>query len=224
MKRILSGRVLMAAAFLAAGCAGTPPPDWQMNLQGSMQRALEAHLSGNDRVATNELARAREEASRTGRPDLMARVELLRCAVDVASLQFGVCGAFERYRADAAAPELAYAAYLQGKLQPSQASQLPPTQQPLAVPGKGDAADLAALQAVADPLSRLVGAAVWLQAGRSSPTVVALAVDTASAQGWRRALLAWLQVQQRMASQAGDMAEAARIGRRIELVFQGGKP
>ena len=215
----------MSSLLLLAACAGTPPPpDWQMNAQGALQRALDAYLSGNDRIATNEFTRAREEVSRTGRIELMARTELLRCAADVASLQFGVCGGFERHRADAAAPELAYAAYLQGRLPPDQAALLPASQQPLAAPPRGDAADLAALQAVADPLSRLLGAALWLQAHRASPAVLALAVDTASAQGWRRPLLAWLQVQQRRAADAGDSAEAARIGRRIELVFGNGQP
>ncbi len=224
MKPRLLPPVLTVITLLLTACAGTPPPDWQMNAHGAMQSALEAYLSGNDRVATNEFTRAREEVSRTGRPELMARTELLRCAADVASLQFGVCTGFERYRADAAPPELAYAAYLQGKLAAGQAALLPASQQPLAAPPRGDAADLAALQAVADPLSRLLGAALWLQARRASPAVLALAVDTASAQGWRRPLLAWLTLQQSRARDAGDQAEAARIGRRIELVFANGKP
>jgi len=180
MKPRLLPLVLTFMTMLLTACAGTPPPDWQMNAQGAMQLTLDAYLAGNDRVATNEFTRAREEVSRTGRPELMARAELLRCAADVASLQFGVCGGFERYRADAAAPELAYAAYLQGRLAAGQAAQLPAAQQPLAAPSRGDAADLATLQAVADPLSRLLGAALWLQVGRASPAVLALAAGAAA--------------------------------------------
>ena len=72
-----------------------------------------------------------------------------------------------------------------------------------------------------DPLARLVGAAVSLQSGRADGGVVALAVETASAQGWRRPLLAWLHVQARQAETAGDANAAARIRRRIELVGGG---
>ena len=43
-------------------------------------------------------------------------------------------------------------------------------------------------------------------------------VDTASEQGWRRPLLAWLGVQARLAEQAGQTEEAARIRRRMDLV------
>ena len=44
------------------------------------------------------------------------------------------------------------------------------------------------------------------------------AADTASAQGWRRPLLAWLDVQARLADERGDAAEAARLRRRMGLV------
>jgi hypothetical protein len=52
--------------------------------------------------------------------------------------------------------------------------------------------------------------------------VVAQAVETASAQGWRRPLLAWLGVQAKLAEQGGDAAEAERVRRRMALV--GGAP
>lgn len=216
--------VALVVSALLAGCAGTPTPDWQLNAGSALQRMQQALLVGNDRVATNEWARARAEVAATGRPDLVARAELLRCAAWVASLQFGSCEGFERLRQDAAAPELAYAAYLRGRLEPAQRGLLPPPQQPLAVAPAAESAQLAALQATADPLSRLLAAALWLQAGQAAPGVLALAVDTASAQGWRRPLLAWLGAQQARARAAGDGVEAARLGRRIDLVLQGAEP
>ena len=218
MTRALS---VLATLALVACASGPPPAEWQMNAQSSLQRAVDAQLSGNDRVATAEFDRARGEIARTGRPELMARAELMRCAAAVAALQFEPCTAFERLRADAAPPEQAYAEHLAGTLAPARQALLPAAQQPLAAPSRGAAADLAALQATADPLSRLVGAALWLRAGRATPEVLALAAETASAQGWRRPLLAWLRLQQQQAQQAGRADEAARLGRRIELVLQG---
>jgi len=215
-------RIVTAAALALAACAsGPPPPDWQPNAQNALQRAVQAQLSGNDRVAVADFDRARGEIARTGRADLMARAELMRCAAQVAALQVEPCAAFERLRADAAPAEQAYADHLAGRLDPARLPLLPPAQQPLAAASRGAEADLALLQATADPLSRLVAAALWLQRGRASPAVLAVAVDTASAQGWRRPLLAWLQLQQQRAAQAGDAADAARLARRIELVLQG---
>jgi hypothetical protein len=46
-----------------------------------------------------------------------------------------------------------------------------------------------------------------------------VAINTASAQGWRRAVLAWLNVQLQRAEQAGDTAEAERLRRRIKLAI-----
>jgi len=74
------------------------------------------------------------------------------------------------------------------------------------------------VKGIEDPLSRLVAAGVLFKAGRASPEVIALAVDTASAQGWRRPLMAWLGVQLQRAEQAGATDEAARIRRRLALV------
>jgi hypothetical protein len=74
------------------------------------------------------------------------------------------------------------------------------------------------IQDIADPLSRLVAIGVLFEAGKADPAMVALAGDIASAQGWRRPLLAWLEVQALRAEKAGASEEAQRLRRRIELV------
>ena len=77
------------------------------------------------------------------------------------------------------------------------------------------------MKSIADPLSRLVAAGVLFRSGRASPEVLVLASDTASAQGWRRPLLAWLGVQAVRAEQAGAVEEAQRLRRRMALVAGG---
>jgi hypothetical protein len=79
-----------------------------------------------------------------------------------------------------------------------------------------------ALAAIGDPFSRLVAAGVLLRRGRATAGVIMRAVDTAAEQGWRRPLLAWLQVQQQRARALGANEEAARLQRRIDLVLGGG--
>lgn len=204
---------LAATLTLAACASGPPPPDWQLNARAALDHAVAAYLRGDSRVAQVEFDRARAEVTRTGRADLLARAELLRCAARVASLEFGPCEGFERLRADTPAAEQAYADYLAGRLPPGQADRLPPAQRAVAAATDADAP--AAMQRLDDPVARLVAAGVLLQAGRASPAVIAAAVDTASAQGWRRPLLAWLGVQLQRAEQAGDVASADRLRRRI---------
>ncbi|MDE2296820.1 MAG: hypothetical protein KGK18_01510, partial [Burkholderiales bacterium] len=92
----------------------------------------------------------------------------------------------------------------------------------VAAGGPSDAANVAALRGIGDPLSRLVAAGVLFEAGRADPQVIALAIDTASTQGWRRPLLAWLGVQLARAEKAGATDDAQRLRRRIERVQGGG--
>jgi hypothetical protein len=210
LSHFLSVLVLLS---LAACSSGPKAPDWQMEAKTAMERAVAAYLEGNSRVEAQEFARARSELSSTGRPDLMARAELLRCASRVASLVLEPCAGFEALRPDAPAAESAYADYLAGQLQPQDIALLPAPQRAAAAAG----ADAAALKAVADPLSQLVAAGVLFRAGRASPAVLQQAVDTASGQGWRRPLLAWLGVQLQLAEKGGDSEAAARLRRRIAL-------
>lgn len=200
---------LLALATLVAGCAGTPPPDWALDAHGAMARTLAAALQGDARVEAAEFERARSQLSRTGRPALLARAELMRCAAHAARLDLGPCAGFEALRVDAETADRAYADHLLGRADEAALALLPVQHQ--AVHRGGEAA----LAGVDDPLARLIAAATLLQAGRAGPATAALAVDTASERGWRRALLAWLGVQHRMAEQRGDAAEAARIQRRL---------
>jgi hypothetical protein len=203
----------VCAALLGCGSA-PPPPEWQMNAKGSLERAGAAYLTGNSRVEAVEFARARADLARTGRADLIARAELTRCAWRVASLEFDDCPAFVPLAADASPTERAYAAYLLGRTGAQDATLLP---EPHREAARG-AAPADALRRIDDPLARLIAAGVQLRSGRAEPTTLALAADTASAQGWRRPLLAWLGAQAQRAEAAGAADEAARLRRRIALV------
>jgi hypothetical protein len=209
------GVVLALATAWLAGCASKPPPpDWQMNAKASLERATAAYLSGNSALEALEFTRARADLARTGQPALVARAELLRCATRVASAVLEACSGFAALAADATPADQAYARYLSGRAEPGDTALLPDTQRAAAA-GTASATSLAALP---DPLSTLVAAGVLLQRGRLDPAVLAVAVDTASAQGWRRPLLAWLGLQLKAAESAGQLAEAERLRRRIALV------
>jgi hypothetical protein len=175
-----------------SGCGSGPlAPEWQTNAFQALQSFQRHYLAGESALAEAEFKSARAELARTGRADLLARAELVRCAVRAASLEFDDCPGFEALRYGARTEELAYAEYLSGK-------------------GSHRAGD--------DALSRLVALAVALRTGSINPAGFGNAVDIASAQGWRRPLLAWLGVQEKRASEAGDAESAARIRRRIDLI------
>lgn len=208
-------RLTLLALSVAAvgGCAGTPPPDWALDAHAALQDTVAAALQGDERTEAAGFARAQRALRRAGRTDLLARAELLRCAAHAARLDGGDCPGFHGLEADATAADHAYAALLSGRLQPAQSALLPEHHR------RAAAGEAGAPGSTDDPLARLVAAATLLRAGQADRATVALAVDTASAQGWQRALQAWLQAQQRMAERAGDAAEAARVQRRLEAVI-----
>jgi len=181
---------IVLAALLGA-CSNAPlPPDWQENASQSLRAYQQYYLSGDPR-ADAEFARGRSELARTGREDLVARAELLRCAVRTASLEFDGCPGFEALRPGAQPDETAYADYLAGR---------------------GTRAS------GGDPLSRLLAISVRLRSGTVTPSEMDQAAEIASAQGWRRPLLAWPGVPEKHAHDAGAADAAARLRRRMDLI------
>lgn len=233
------------------GCADQPRvPDWTVNARDSLQRSNDAYLQGHTRVAQAEGTRARAEAARSALPEQVARVLLAQCAARVASLDWTAsgpeCPEVAALNPQDLSPALqVYPRYLAAQLQAAELALLPAAQQPVArlmltgptggADGAGGAGSAgvrptvtsaqaaAVLTAVTDPLSRLVGAAVWLRAQLPSTLpaqdpVVVLAVDTASAQGWSRPLMAWLGWQAQRAEETGQTELAARLRRRMDLL------
>ena len=204
-------RMLLSMAVLVlAGCASKPaPPSWQPNARDALDGFTDDYLRANTGAANAEFARARRETSSTGRPDLVAQVELVRCAVLAASLAFDDCPGFGALAPEATAQQRAYAAYLAGRWEGLDVAALPEQHRPVVATGS--------IAGVADPLAKLVAAGALFKAGRIAPGDIAAATETASGQGWRRPLLMWLGVQAQRAQTAGDTAAAERIQRRIAL-------
>ena len=210
--------LIATLAATAAGCSSGPtPPDWQLQARPAIEAAVKAELDGDARTAQREFERGHALIARTGQPALIARAELMRCAARTASLDFAPCEGFERWRADAAPAEQAYADHLAGKtLDRARIELLPAAQRSAAAAIASRAA--ASLRDIEDPQSRLIASALLLRAGLAAPATITLAADTASAQGWRKPLLAWLGVLALRAERAGDADAAAQLRRRIELV------
>ncbi|WP_305822894.1 hypothetical protein [Massilia brevitalea] len=203
-------KTMMLAALLLAGCASQPaPPSWQLDAKDALDGFTDDYLRGTTAAANAEFARARRETGSTGRPDLVAQVELVRCATLAASLEFDDCPGFAALAPDATAQQRAYAAYIAGRWEGLDVAALPEQHRPVVASG--------GLAGMADPLARLVAAGALLKAGKITPGDIELATNTASEQGWRRPLLTWLGVSEQRAQAAGDKAAVERIRRRIAL-------
>jgi hypothetical protein len=203
----------MLLTMLLAGCASKPlPPAWQTDAHGALDGYLDAWLHGDTPAADAEFARARSATASTGRFDNVAQAELVRCAARVAALEYE-CPGYDALAADATPAQQAYAAYLQGRWLGLAPGLLPEQHRGVVTGGT--------LAGVQDPLARLAAAGALMKAGKITPADIANAVETASNQGWRRPLLAWLGVQEQRAQAAGDAAAVQQIRRRIALASEG---
>ena len=183
--------LIFSVGLMLAGCSSTPvPPPWQGDAAQAMTSFQRAYLTGETERGEAEFRAARKQLASTGRVDLVARAELVRCATRSASLEFDDCPGFTALQ-DVTPENLRYAEYLLGKS-----------------PYRGGD----------EPLSRLVAESVRFRSGGIDPAGITRAVEISSAQGWRRPLLAWLGVQLKRAEAAGDNETAERIRRRMALV------
>jgi hypothetical protein len=221
---------LIAALLLLTACASSPPPpDWKANAFSALNEYSLAHLSGNTHLANLEFSRAQAEISRTGRLDLMARAELTRCAVHVASLDWAPCTAYDAYAKEATPQEKAYATFLTGHWDGLNAELLPVHYRNLVVQSyalqaqgvpAGSKPPASLLLNINDPLARLIAASVLLKRQQLQVSEWPLASDTASDQGWRRPLLAWLGLELKSAQAAGKTEKVETLQRRIQVVLQ----
>lgn len=218
---------LAVLAAVLSACSSAPPvPDWQLNARSAVERATQAELEGNARIAQVEWRRALEETRRTADPARMARVELVQCAVRQSTLVLDACDPWAAAVQGSAAleavlpAELAYARYLAGSPKPEDLPLLPATHRPIARQMLGPAPDDGGrlLQAMPDPLSRLVAASALLRAQQLDPGALAVAVETASQMGWRTPLLAWLTLHKQLAEAAGNAPQAAWAQQRLDLL------
>ncbi len=189
-----------------------------MDAQALLEGYGKHYLNGDSRLAEQNFAKARAEISRTARLDLVARAELFRCAIRNAALDYAPCTEYDRLAGLAQTEDAAYARFLSGDWQGLEARQLPAQYRDL-LAAKDEAALAKALEGIQDPVSRAVAAGVLLRSERATPAILAAATRNASDQGWRRPLLAWLEVQARRAEAAGDQTALALVRQRIELVL-----
>jgi hypothetical protein len=228
----IAPKIIAILSIVLASCGSTPPtPDWQLNAHSGLQRFTQAYLAGHSGVAEVEFNNAKSEIAATGKPVLIARAELIRCAARTASLELNDCPGARAMQADLGVAESAYLTYLSATHPPppgsntahqlsALASQLPEAHRAV-LQSRDDGARVASLQGMADPVARLIAAAVLLRQNQLPPAGVDLVVETASEQGWRRPLLAWLTVQFKIAQAAGRTPDAERIQRRIAVASGG---
>lgn len=211
---------LTACLILLAGCGGkTPPPDWKVDSADLIERYKKHELRGENILAERYFQQAVNAAGSAGQVAETARLWLVRCAVRRASLDDDDCSEYvELAKLETTDEDRAYYQFITLDWNGVEASRLPKHYAALlAGPADKRLAQVAAIDA---PLSRLLAASLVVQRGEADDALLALATETASAEGWKRPLLVYLKLAEKRASEREDAATLADIQARIRLIEQ----
>jgi hypothetical protein len=212
----------MVFSFLLVGCGSSKPvPDWTDASFNQLDNYKKSYLSGKERIAEAYFNKAVDEIKSSGDLEILARAYLTKYAVHVAVLE-----AFddrEYLRIDAVEPILqnkSFYSFLKGafdnvdeKLLPQQYAGFLRAFQS----GKKD--DVAhEISKMDNHLSKLIALGLLVQKNKNDETDLKLAIDIASHNGWKKALLAYLFKLQSFYKTNNQPDKAAHVEEKIQLI------
>lgn len=212
---------LLATACLvmltACGSGGPPPPDWKTDAADLIERYKKHALLGDNTLAERYFQQAVVATGGAGRVADTAHLWLVRCATRRAMLIDDACSEYaDLAKIEPNLADQAYYQFLTLRWEGIDVGLLPRQHRDL-VNASPDTRG-ALLSRLDDPLARLLDASLLVMRQESDDATLALATETASAQGWRQPLLTYLKLQEKRAADRGDAAEQARLAGRIQLV------
>jgi hypothetical protein len=165
--------------------------------------------------------KAVEEIKKSGDLDLLARAYLTRMAMETAVLEKMQDDEFLKVEAVEPHPENAnFHAFLTGQPDRVQERLLPSQYHGvLKLLTQGKMEGLAgALTEIKDPASRLIASGICVRQGRSDEGVLKTAIETASQNGWKKALLVYLERLQGFYAEQGRTDKATATMQKIKLI------
>jgi hypothetical protein len=219
MKRILC---LLFLFFLLGGCSSKPTPGWIVVGNQQLETFKQHFLTGGQPVVTERhFQKAVEEIKKSGDLDLLGKAWLTRMALEVTVLSEMEAGEYEKIAAVHPAPaNRNFYLFLTGDPTAVDGSLLPAQYRSfLKALQVGDTVKVEkAVAAMADdPLSQLIAVGISVRGHLENESILQAAVSTASRNGWKRALLVWLERLRTFYTATGDAAKATAVRHRIDL-------
>jgi hypothetical protein len=213
---------LLFLLLLLAGCGSKPAPAWIAAGHKQLEAFKQDFLTGRPPHITEiRFRNALEEMKKGGDADLLGKAWLTRMALQIAVLTETDAGDYPKIEAAEAVPANAnFYRFLKGDTAAVNVLLLPESYRPFWETARyGDAERAAAaIAAIDDPLSRLIASGLAVRRGLEAELTLRTAVETASQNGWKRALRAWLERLKSFHEAAGDAVKASAIQSRIDLM------
>jgi hypothetical protein len=220
MKKILG---LVTVSILIAACGGTKSPEWYLASSQQIDKFEKNYLSGEKADITElNFSKTVEEIKKSGDLDRLEKAWLTRMALSVALLKDPDSSDYKKIEAVQSVPENSnFYKFLTGDMMKVDNALLPNQyrkfQKALANKNSAEADD--AIASMKDnPISQLIAAGLAVRGKIESEAIFQVAVETASVNGWKAALLAWLERMAAFYETRGEAGKARSIHERIELI------
>jgi hypothetical protein len=220
MKKFLC---LLVLSLLIGGCSSKPVPEWITLGYQQLEAFKMDFLTGTHPLVTERhFRKVVEEMKKSGDLDLLGKTWLTRMALEVAVLREMEEGDYLKVAAAQPVPaNRNFYLFLKGEKGAVDRSLLPVQYRPfLDALRSGNTVEAEqTITAMEDnPFSRLIAAGIAVRFNLENETILKVAVETASRNGWKKALLVWLERLWAFHEAAGDGAKAAAVRKRIDLM------
>lgn len=218
MKKLLS----FILAILISACGSvTIVPDWKDKAYRQLDAYKTSFLTGREESTEPHFVKARRAISDGNDLNLLIIAYLTKYALHAAALESFDTSEFAKlYRLQPHAADMAYCHFLKGNFTAVDIKVLPSRYAGVlqATDGKDAISGAREIVAIDDPLSRLIACGVWVKYRPFDETILQIAIDTASANGWRRPLWAYLNQLQQYYADRSETAKSLAVKERLELL------
>jgi hypothetical protein len=203
-------------------CGGSQPiPQWKDTASRQLENYKINFLTDKEDIDEPHFIKARNAISSNNDLQLLAKAYLMKYALHTAVLEDFDDSDF--LRIDKLEPNVSNRAYydlLKGNISQLNETKLKLAYQKLLHLMRDKNLSVAAkeIASIDDPLSRLIACGIWLKYMPYDENIIKLAIDTASQDGWRRPLWAYLNKLQKYYLDRQETDKAETIKERLELL------
>ncbi|HET6460987.1 MAG TPA: hypothetical protein VFG29_09390 [Syntrophales bacterium] len=219
MKKIVCG---IALSLLLLGCVSSKPaPDWTNASFNQLDNYKKSYLTGKGRIAEAYFNRAVDEIKSSGDLDILAKVYLTKYALHVAVLE--PFDGSEYLKIDEVEPvgeNGNFYNFLMGSFEKVDERLLPQQYAHFFKAFQGGNKDDIArgISDMDNPLSKLVAVGLLVKKNMYDERDLKLAIDTASQNGWKKALLAYMGRLQIFYEKNNKPDKAAVVREKMKLI------
>ena len=212
---------LLTFSIILLGCGSKQVPDWTKASFNQLENYKKNYLIGKEQSAELYFNKAIDEIKKSGDLEILARVYLTKYAAHIAVLEDFDDG--EYLRIDALQPVLHnrnFYRFLKGSFDTVDEKLLPQQYDGfMRACRKGKIEDISnEISKIEDPLSKQIAIGLLVQKNTYDEGILKIAIDTASHNGWKRALLVYLDKLQSFYEMKKETQKAANIKQKIQLI------